>query len=187
MFCMLMGKCRLVSLQERLKEISAGFGRDISNDGFRILAADNVEGGINLSAEHGQEAIEPLLSGIDLLILDNLSTLLPSRSESASDAWVPMQNWLLGTSSAGHFCAAHSPRRNQWATTRHVSARRCSGYGDSVAATGGLFRLNRERGSKFILKNYEIGWKASELYHLKQDWTRWTQIDNNGFVGPAAT
>ena len=81
-FCTSMGKCRLVSLQERLKEISAGFGRDIPNDGFRILAADNVEGGINLSTEEGQEAIDPLLEGIDLLILDNLSTLLTSRSES---------------------------------------------------------------------------------------------------------
>ena len=89
------GEMPLVSLQERLREISAGFGRDIPNDGFRILAADNVEGGINLSTEHGQEAIEPLLSGIDLLILDNLSTLLTSRSETASDAWVPIQTWLL--------------------------------------------------------------------------------------------
>ena len=89
------GEMPLVSLQERLKVITAGYGGDIPNDGFRILAADNVEGEINLSTEHGQEAIEPLLSGIDLLILDNLSTLLTSRSETASDAWVPMQNWLL--------------------------------------------------------------------------------------------
>src|SRR3984893_14826830 len=66
------GEMPLVSLQERLKEISAGFGRDIPNDGFRIQAADNVEGGINLSTEEGQQAIEPLLKGIDLLILDNL-------------------------------------------------------------------------------------------------------------------
>jgi putative DNA primase/helicase len=89
------GEMPLVSLQERLKEISAGFEAGIPNDGFRILAADNVEGGINLSTEEGQQAIEPLLEGIDLLILDNLSTLLTSRSETASDAWVPMQNWLL--------------------------------------------------------------------------------------------
>jgi putative DNA primase/helicase len=89
------GEMPLVSLQERLKEISAGFGRDIPNDGFRILAADAVEGGLNLSAEEGQQAIEPLLEDIDLVILDNLWTLLPSRSESASDAWVPIQTWLL--------------------------------------------------------------------------------------------
>ena len=89
------GEMPLVSLQERLREISDGLGRDIPNDGFRILAADNVEGGINPSTEEGQQALEPLLEGIDLLILDNLSTLLTSRSEAASDAWVPMQNWLL--------------------------------------------------------------------------------------------
>ena len=87
------GEMPLVSLQERLKEISAGFGQDIPNDRFQILAADNIDGGI--STEEGQAGLEPLLSDIDLLILDNLSTLLTSRSETASDAWVPMQNWLL--------------------------------------------------------------------------------------------
>ena len=34
-------------------------------------------------------------SGVDLVIFDNLSTLCTNGSESASDAWVPMQNWLL--------------------------------------------------------------------------------------------
>ena len=89
------GEMPLVSLQERLREISAGLARDIPNEGFRILAADQVDGGINLSTEEGQQALEPLLADIDLLILDNLSTLLTSRSESASDAWVPIQQWLL--------------------------------------------------------------------------------------------
>jgi putative DNA primase/helicase len=89
------GEMPLVSLQERLKEILAGFGRDIPNDGFRIPAADNVEGGIILSTEERKQAIEHLLEDIDLVILDNLSALLTSRSETASDAWVPMQQWLL--------------------------------------------------------------------------------------------
>jgi putative DNA primase/helicase len=88
------GEMPIVSLQERLKAISVGFGRDIPNDAFRILAADQVEGGINLSTEEGQRLLDPLLDDVDLLILDNLSTLT-SQSESASDAWVPMQNWLL--------------------------------------------------------------------------------------------
>jgi putative DNA primase/helicase len=89
------GEMPLVSLQERLKEISSAYGGDIPNDAFRILAADNIEGGINLSLEEGQEALEPLLTDVDLIILDNLSTLLTSRSEAASDAWVPIQTWLL--------------------------------------------------------------------------------------------
>src|SRR6516225_595530 len=89
------GEMPLVSLQERLKAISVPFGTAIPNDGFRILAADQIDGGINLSGENGQCSLEPLLDDVDLVILDNLSTLASTTSESASDAWVPMQNWLL--------------------------------------------------------------------------------------------
>jgi putative DNA primase/helicase len=89
------GEMPLVSLQERLRSIATGVGAGIPNDGFRILAADNTENGLSIGSERGQRAIDPLLSGVDLVILDNLSTLCTSGSESASDAWVPMQNWLL--------------------------------------------------------------------------------------------
>jgi putative DNA primase/helicase len=89
------GEMPLVSLQERLRAISLGFSDVIPNDGFRMLAADQVESGINLSTENGQRSLESLLDNVDLLILDNLSTLCTTGSESASDAWVPMQNWLL--------------------------------------------------------------------------------------------
>ena len=146
------GEMPLVSLQERLKEISAGFGRDIPNDGFRILAAENVEGGINLSTEEGQQAIEPLLEDIDLLILDNLSTLLTSRSETASDAWVPIQNWLLRLRREGksvlliHHAGTNGRQRG---TSRREDAL------DTVIALRRPedYSPNRERGSKFILKN----------------------------------
>jgi AAA domain len=89
------GEMPLASLQERLRAIALGLGRGIPNEGFRILAADSVDGGINLGSEEGQRSLEPLLDNINLLILDNLSTLCTTGSESASDAWVPMQNWLL--------------------------------------------------------------------------------------------
>jgi putative DNA primase/helicase len=89
------GEMPLVSLQERLRAIATGFDVVIPNDGFRILAADNTENGLSIGSEEGQRAIDPLLSGVDLVILDNLSTLCTNGSESASDAWVPMQNWLL--------------------------------------------------------------------------------------------
>jgi AAA domain len=64
------GEMPLISLQERLKAISSGFGGDIPNDAFRILAADQIEGGINLSTREGQQSLDPLLMNIDLLILD---------------------------------------------------------------------------------------------------------------------
>jgi putative DNA primase/helicase len=89
------GEMPLVSLQERLRAISAGLAIAVPNDGFRMLAADNTENGLSIGSEEGQRAIDPLLNGVDLVIFDNLSTLCTNGSESASDAWVPMQNWLL--------------------------------------------------------------------------------------------
>jgi hypothetical protein len=50
------GEMPLVSLQERLREISAGMGSNIPNDGFRLLAADQIERGINLGTEESQIA-----------------------------------------------------------------------------------------------------------------------------------
>jgi putative DNA primase/helicase len=133
------GEMPLVSLQERLRDISAGFGTDIPNDGFRILAADNIEGGINLSLEEGQQALEPLLEDIDLIILDNLSTLLTSRSEAASDAWVPIQTWLLKLRRQGisvllvHHAGTNGRQRGTFTTGG------CARHGDSTTETGGLF------------------------------------------------
>jgi RecA-family ATPase len=89
------GEMPIVSLQERLRAIAGSMGADIPNHGFRMLAADQVETGIKLSSEEGQQALESLLEEVNLLILDNLSTLCTTGSESAGDAWVPMQNWLL--------------------------------------------------------------------------------------------
>ena len=89
------GEMPLVSLQERLRAISTGLGVVIPNDGFRMLAADNTENGLSIGSEEGQRAIDLLLQDVDLVIFDNLSTLCTNGSESASDAWVPMQNWLL--------------------------------------------------------------------------------------------
>jgi hypothetical protein len=71
---------------------------EIPNDDFRIFAADHTECGVSLGTEVGQGMLEPLPNGVDLLILDNLSTLVTNGSESASDA-------------------AHCPRRH----AQHVS------------------------------------------------------------------
>ena len=85
----------MADLQARLNSILLGLGVDVPNNRLRILAADNSEVGINLGSTEGQQALEPHLDGVDLLILDNLSTLMTTGSEGASDSWLPMQNWLL--------------------------------------------------------------------------------------------
>jgi putative DNA primase/helicase len=89
------GEMSVNSLQERLRDISNALGvKTPTNERFQIVAADDTETGINLSTEEGQASLEPLLHGVDLLLLDNLSTLTDC-SENAGDAWVPIQHWLL--------------------------------------------------------------------------------------------
>ena len=84
----------LVALQERLQSISAAAG-DIANDGFRLLVADYIESGINLSCEEGQQSVEALLPETDLLILDNLKTFALAGAKMLPMPWLPMQQWLL--------------------------------------------------------------------------------------------
>ena len=47
------GEMPLADIQARLAAIMAGLGGEIANNRFHILAADNTEGGINLSNEDG--------------------------------------------------------------------------------------------------------------------------------------
>jgi putative DNA primase/helicase len=89
------GEMVLSDLQARLALISVGLGSEIPPGGFQVLAADQTESGINLASNEGQLALERHLEGIDLVILDNLSTLLATGSEGSSDSWLPIQSWLL--------------------------------------------------------------------------------------------
>ena len=88
------GEMPMADLQARLNAILMGAGVTVPNDNLRIPAADNCDHGINVGSGEGQQALEQHLDDVDLLILDNLSTLT-NGSEGASDAWLPMQNWLL--------------------------------------------------------------------------------------------
>ena len=40
--------------------------------------------------------IEAHLEGVDVLLLDNRSTLLGGAGENDADEWYPVQSWLLG-------------------------------------------------------------------------------------------
>jgi AAA domain len=52
------GEMVLSDLQTRLNQLLAGLGTKIPNDGFRVLAADHTERGINLSSAEGQQELE---------------------------------------------------------------------------------------------------------------------------------
>jgi putative DNA primase/helicase len=180
------GEMPLVSLQERLRSLSAGLGGVIPNDGFRILAADNTDNGLSIGSEEGQRRLNPLLSGVDLVTLDNLSTLCTNGSESASDAWVPMQNWLLKLRRQGvavllvHHAGTNGRQRG---TSRREDAL------DTVIACADLriTRLNKALDSKCISRSFGIAWTVTLSFRLKRNLRRFRRTKQLAFNGSIAT
>jgi putative DNA primase/helicase len=87
------GEMPAAALRERLQHISAGETPIPAT--LRILAGDLVEHGVgNLASPLVQAELEPFLDGVELLILDNLSSLAAVR-ENDGDSWAPLQRWLL--------------------------------------------------------------------------------------------
>jgi putative DNA primase/helicase len=81
------------ALQDRLRLLAAG--SDLSS--LSVIAQDLQDPPLaSLASVDGQLAIEPYLDGVELLLLDNRSTLIGSAGESDADDWFPVQEWLLG-------------------------------------------------------------------------------------------
>jgi hypothetical protein len=64
---------------------------------LRIVAADLQERGLpDLATPDGQMAIEPYLDDIDVVLMDNFSTLCRGTlTENEAESWLPIQAWLL--------------------------------------------------------------------------------------------
>ena len=93
------GEMPLVTLKDRLASIALSSAAEPpSPDYIRIIAADHQESGIpDLATDEGQLAIEEHIAadGIELVIIDNLSTLCRSGKENEADSWGPIQEWAL--------------------------------------------------------------------------------------------
>ncbi|MBV9529815.1 MAG: AAA family ATPase, partial [Bradyrhizobium sp.] len=91
------GELPAAALQERLASIAAGAPVQFDPVGIKILAGDLIEaGGIgNLATREVQAELDRWLDGIDLLVLDNLSSLAAVIRDNAAESWGPIQEWLL--------------------------------------------------------------------------------------------
>lgn len=78
-----------------LAQVSGWAGEPVAP--FKILASDLLDEPLgSLATRAGQEKVEASLEGIDLVILDNISTLCGgSGPENDAESWEPVQNWLL--------------------------------------------------------------------------------------------
>jgi hypothetical protein len=92
------GEMPAVALQERLASIiESAPDIDLDPGNLKILAADLVDaGGIgNLASPEVQRELDQWLDGVDLLILDNLSSLTAVVRDNDAESWGPIQEWLL--------------------------------------------------------------------------------------------
>jgi putative DNA primase/helicase len=72
------GEMSASAMQERLSLLIAGEEIEFDPENLKIITPDLQEGPMpNLSTERGQRAILPYVQDADLIVLDNLATLVP--------------------------------------------------------------------------------------------------------------
>ena len=90
------GEMPVSELRDRLKCIVAGNGVAAASGMLKVLAGDLLEDGVgDLAHPQVQRKVERCLDGAELLILDNLASLMPGQRESDTVGWTTMQQWLL--------------------------------------------------------------------------------------------
>jgi len=89
------GEMPAVALKDRLRGIAADAMPQPSM--FGVISGDLIEqGGVgNLASPAVQCELDPHLEGVELLILDNLSSLTTLIRDNEPDSWNAIQTWLL--------------------------------------------------------------------------------------------
>jgi RecA-family ATPase len=82
-------------LQERAAAFVAA--QDIPPGDFRFITPDIQPNHqtIDLSRLEDQDAIEPYLEDVGLVIVDNISTVCRTGRENEGEGWLPVQEWAL--------------------------------------------------------------------------------------------
>jgi hypothetical protein len=90
------GEMPAVALRERFDQIMRGASAKPEPSMLNILSADLIDLGIgNLASLEVQAELDPLLDGVELLVLDNLSSLTSVIRDNDAESWGPIQEWLL--------------------------------------------------------------------------------------------
>ena len=90
------GEMPASTMQERLARIVKASDKTDA-DKFKLLTPDMQEFGVpNLASHRHQDILAPLLKDVDLIVLDNISTLIrTTHSENDEKSWAEIQTWLL--------------------------------------------------------------------------------------------
>lgn len=147
------GEMAAVELRQRFAQEMQGTGIKPEPGMLNILTADLIDLGIgNLAAPKVQAELEPWLDGVELLVLDNLSSLTAVIRDNDAESWNPIQEWLLrlrrrGTSvlivhHAGKGGEQRGTSRREDVLDTSISLRRPSDY---VPTEGARFEVHLEK------------------------------------------
>jgi putative DNA primase/helicase len=97
------GEMPAAAMQRRLAAIVSGsMGEPPAPDYLRLLSADIIVGGLpDLGATEGQSEIDAAIGEAELIVIDNISTLVRSGKENEAESWLPVQGWALAHRRAG--------------------------------------------------------------------------------------
>lgn len=85
-----------VSMKERLAALAASQDAEPPEGYFRIVTPDVQAFPLpDLATVDGQLELAPVIGDAELIVLDNLSSLMRAGVENEGEAWVPMANWAL--------------------------------------------------------------------------------------------
>lgn len=83
-------------MQERLASIVNASPTEASADYFQLITPDLQPHGMpDLATADGQEGFRPYTDVADVIIVDNISTLVRSGKENEAEGWLPIQDWAL--------------------------------------------------------------------------------------------
>lgn len=89
-------------LQERIARLVRALPGMPDATFLRIVTPDLQPSGIpDLGTERGQRWLDGAVGDADLIVLDNLSSLIRTGSENADELWLPVASWLLRHRAAG--------------------------------------------------------------------------------------
>lgn len=90
------GEMDSTELQLRARQIALGHGMRLPEKQFlRFITPDLEERAPEILTPDGRRRIEDQLRGGELVILDNLSTLIPTGDERETEDWAVVQEWFL--------------------------------------------------------------------------------------------
>ena len=90
------GELPQADLRQRAIQVQAAAEHPAERGQLTVISSDRVDRGIgNLGLPAVQAEVECWLDGVELLILDNLSSLTVGVRENDGDAWAQIQDWLL--------------------------------------------------------------------------------------------